>query len=128
MATIEEVVPQPLGLKDLGRFLTAAERTAYVQNGTPLALRAVVHDMMSRYGARWIVSAVDLTSGEAVAIGMADSPIRDAQFTALATALADGAEIAPVVIVEVGKRNARAFRSATADQLAAIAKPKGRSK
>lgn len=123
MATIETVIPQPVGLSTVGRFLTSAEKADLVESATPLVIEAVVHDAMNRYGARWIISARNLATGELVALSLADTAIRDAQYAALAAAIEAGTPIEPVVLVEVGKKKARTFRTATAAELAAVVGP-----
>ncbi len=117
--TFETAVPQLVGLADLGTFLDSDGKDELINGAVPLVFRRVVPDQLNRYGPRWIVSATRLDTGEVVAVGMPQNPTRNAQFEALAAALAedDAEPFDPVCLIRVGKKDAMTFRTATSAEV-----------
>ena len=119
----EEAVPTGFG--DIGRFVDGDERRELA--GEPLRLDGVMDDPYGKFGARWIVSAVVLATGERIAIGLAKNANRDRQLASLRDTLADPTDegIEPVVLESRkpahGGNAFWTFRSATDDELAGVA-------
>lgn len=118
---IEDLTANPAA--DAGRFVDAEEKDQLA--GRALRLVGMTHDVRNRYGPRWLVSVVDLGTGEKLAVGLADNDARNAAYPGIAETLADdGAEaIEPVALYRQtpakGGNAFWTFRTATDDEIAA---------
>lgn len=113
----------PTGFGDIGRFVDGDERRDLA--GEPLSLAGVMDDPFGKFGARWIVSAAILATGEKIAIGLAKNSNRDRQLATLRELLDGGETLDPVVLESRtpahGGNKFWTFRSATDDELAGTA-------
>jgi hypothetical protein len=85
MAKIESLTANPAA--EAGRFVDAAERDALA--GRALRITGMTHDARNRFGPRWLVSVVDIATGEKLAVGLADNEARNAMYPDIAAVLDD---------------------------------------
>jgi hypothetical protein len=120
-AKIESLTANPAA--EAGRFVDAAERDALA--GRALRITGMIHDGRNRFGPRWLVSVVDLATGEKLAVGLADNDARNAMYPDIAATLDDDGPlgIEPVALYRQtpakGGNPFWTFRSATDAEIAA---------
>ena len=90
MAKLEDMAPSG------ARYVDGDEREPYM--GRAMVIHRVISEPNARYGARWVVEAAMLDSGEIIALGLAANAYRDAQLGAARSAILAGEAIDPVIL------------------------------
>ena len=118
MAKIESMAPSG------APYVDGDEREGYM--GRAMLITHVTHEPNARFGPRWVVEVAMLDSGEAIALGLASNAYRDRQLGAVASLLADGGDVDPVVLYrDEAHNNSWAFRSAEDAEIEAAGKLAG---
>ena len=120
MAKFSDVAPAPAPREWTGLYLDGKDKAHAV--GEVFTIVNLMHNPAATFGPRWEVGVLWHVDGREYTITLATNPGRDAQFRALAAALAEGQSIDPVVFAVVGENKKGnppyGFVDATAEQIA----------